>query len=69
MLGDAEVVNITWVFAIDLETISEKEKLKQMKKLHMQFGHTPKDKFIRFMKDANVWNESIEKHLERVISG
>ena len=69
LLGDAEEVNIAWVFAINLETISEKEKLKQMKKLHMQFGHTPKDKFIRFMKDANVWNDSLERHLDRVISG
>ena len=69
LLGDAEEVNIAWVFAINLETISEKEKLKQMKKLHKQFGHTPKDKFIRFMKDANVWNYSLEKHLDTVING
>ena len=38
-----------------------------MKKLHRQFGHTPKDKFIAFMKDAKAWNSSLEKHLDRVI--
>ena len=43
--------------------------MKQMKKVHRQFGHTPKDKFMRFIKDANVWNDSLEKHLDTVISG
>ena len=40
-----------------------------MKKVHRQFGHTPKDKFMRFIKDANVWNDSLEKHLDTVIRG
>ena len=68
LLGDAEEVNIAWVLAINLEILSEKEKLKQMKKLHKQFGHTPKAKFVTFMKDANVWHESLEKHLDMIIS-
>ena len=66
LLGDAEEANIAWVFAINLENISEQEKLKQMKKLHNQFGHTPRDKFIRFMNHANVWNDSLEKPLDTV---
>ena len=68
LLGEAEEVNIAWVLAIDLKSISEKEKLKHMKKLHRQFGHTPKEKFVTFMKDANVWDESLGKHLDTVIN-
>ena len=67
LLGETEEVNISWVLAVDFETISEKEKYHQMKKLHKQFGHTPKDKFIAFMKDAKAWNKSLEKHLDRVM--
>ena len=67
LLGEAEEINIAWVYAVDFETISEREKFQKMKKLHRQFGHTPKDKFIAFMKDAKAWNSSLEKHLDRVV--
>ena len=35
-----------------------------MVKLHRQFGHTLKDKFIVFMKDAGVLHSGLEMHLE-----
>ena len=38
-----------------------------MTKLHKQFGHTKKEKFITFMKDANVWHSELEEHLTKII--
>ena len=57
------------VLAVNLENITEKEQYKYMVKLHRQFGHTPKPKFINFMKDAGVWHDGLEKHLDRIIEG
>ena len=42
----------------DFKTISETKNFKHIKKLDMQFSHTPKYKFITFMKDAQALNES-----------
>ena len=67
LLGDAEEVDVAWVLSVDLATLSKPEQLKMMTKLHKQFGHTPKDKFITFMKDANVWHSELEEHLDKII--
>ena len=56
------------ILAIDLVNIDDKEQFKAMVKLHRQFGHTPKEKFIDFMKDANSWHKGLEKHLDRIIN-
>lgn len=57
------------ILAVNLVEIPDKEQYKWMVKLHKQFGHTPKDKFIVFMKDARVWHDGLEKHLDRIIQG
>lgn len=56
------------VLAIDLENIAEKDQIKAMEKLHKQFGHTSKEKFVNFMKDAKAWHAGLEKHLDNIIS-
>ena len=55
------------VLSIDLLNINEKEKVAAMEKLHKQFGHTNKEKFVAFMKDANVWHKGLEKILDGII--
>ena len=60
---------IEQILAVNLEDIAEKERYKWMVKLHKQFGHTPKDKFVAFMKDARVWHDALEKHLDRISQG
>ena len=70
LLGEAKDIfekTIEEVLAIDLLNISEKEQFKAIDKLHKQFGHTIKEKFIIFMKDANIWNKDLERHLDRMI--
>ena len=71
LLGDAndgiEKV-VKDVLAIDLESAAEKDQMEAMEKLHKQFGHTSKEKFVNFMKDAKAWHDGLEKHLDHIIS-
>ena len=67
LLGDAEEINVAWVLSVDLATLSKPEQMKMMRKLHKQFGHTPKEKFITFLKDANAWHAGLEEHLDKII--
>ena len=60
---------INEIFAVNLLTISEGDQFKQMVKLHKQFGHQIKEKFITFMKDAGVWHAGLEKHLDKILNG
>ena len=39
-----------------------------MEKLHRQFGHASKNKFVTFMKDAKAWHEDLDKHLEKIMN-
>ena len=70
LLGEAEENAekiIEEILAVNLEELSEKEQFKAMDKLHKQFGHTPKEKFVTFMKDANSWHSDLDQHLDRII--
>ena len=67
LLGDAEEVNVAWVLNVDLGTLAKPEHFKIMKKFQKQFGHTRKEKFITFMKDANAWRPELEEHLDKII--
>ena len=48
-------MNMDWILAVDLASLSEKEQYKAFDKLHKQMGRHPKDKFIKLFKDANSW--------------
>ena len=67
LLGDAEEINVAWVLSVDMENMTKPEQMKAMQKLHKQFGHTPKVKFIKFMKDANAWTEGLEELLDKIM--
>ena len=54
------------ILAVNLESLSDGDQFKAIVKLHKQFGHVPKEKFITFMKDAKAWNKDLQKHLDRV---
>ena len=47
--------------------MSKSEQMKMMRKLHKQFGHTPKEKFITFLKDAKSWHAGLEEYLDKII--
>ena len=57
-------MNMDWILAVDLTSLSEKEQYKAIDKLHKQMGRHPKDKFIKLLKDANSWYNGAEEHVE-----
>ena len=57
----------SWVLAVDLATLTEKEQIKAIDKLHKQMGHHPKQKFVDLLKDANAWYPEADKHLDKVL--
>ena len=50
------------VLAVDLLNLSERDQFEAVEKLHKQFGHTPREKFKTFLKEAKVWNKDIGNH-------
>ena len=65
--GEDENIISNDVLAVDILNLTEKEQLKAVEKLHKQFGHTPREKFKTFLKEANIWNKDIERHLDRIM--
>ena len=65
--GEDDNVFFNDVLAVDLLKMTEQEQLKAVEKLHKQFGHTPREKFKTFLKEAKVWNKDIERHLDRIM--
>ena len=55
------------VLAVDLRALSNDARIKAIDKLHKQMGHHPKDRFVKLLKDANVWYDGAEGHIEQVI--
>ena len=59
--------DIAWVLAVDLVSLSSKEQLKLMNKLHKQMGHHTREKFLNLLNDANAWYPEAEEDFDRII--
>ena len=59
--------DIAWVLAVDLVSLSNKEQLKSMNKLHKQMGHHTREKFLNLLNDANAWYPEAEEDFDRII--
>lgn len=57
------------VFAVDLKVMNEKEKSKALHKLHLQFGHRPKDVFVNLLKNAGSWTNDMSRLIDQIIDG
>ena len=42
---------------VDLSTADEKTQIKLLDKMHRQFGHTHKEKYIQLLKSADQWQD------------
>ena len=49
-----EELEIEEVCAVDIMKLSDTEELKTIRKLHNRFGHTPRQKFLKFLHDCGV---------------
>ena len=63
----ASTLDLEWALSVDLSQLSEKEQKQKMEKLHKQFGHYSKAKFLLFMKDAKAEYAGMEKHIDEII--
>ena len=61
---DKNEIPVNDVFAVELSSLSEKERSHAFVKLHQQFAHPPIQKLINLLKDAKVWRDEYQKSLE-----
>lgn len=70
-----EVVNIAdgceaeEVLATDLLTADDPSKAKALEKLHRQFGHRPKESFVKLLKSADTWTPDMSEMIDKIIDG
>lgn len=57
------------VLAVDLKRLDEKDKIKALRKLHLQFGHRPKDVFVTLLKNAGSWSNDMSRLIDDIING
>ena len=57
------------VMLIDLEKASIREQYKMLTKLHKQFGHGSKEKFVDLLKGADKWHEHFDEMIDKIIDG
>lgn len=54
------------VFATDFDQMTEAEQVRNLKKLHCQFGHACDDKLRKLMEDAGVWKPTYSTPLRDI---
>ncbi len=57
------------VMLIDLEKATIREQYKMLTKLHRQFGHGSKDKFVDLLKGAEKWYDHFDEMIDKIIDG
>ena len=57
------------ILLIDLEEASIREQYKMLEKLHKQFGHGSKEKFVDLLKGAEKWKDHFNEMINKIIDG
>ena len=57
------------IFVTNLLEAEIEEKQKALEKLHKQFGHRPKESFIKLLKSANSWSPEMAGIIDNIIEG
>ncbi len=57
------------VMLIDLEQASVRQQYKMLEKLHKQFGHGSKAKFVDLLKGAEKWKDHFNEMIDKIIDG
>ena len=55
------------VFTVDLNDISDKERKKELVKLHRVFGHPSAVKIVDLLKDAQIWKPEFSAVLDQIV--
>ncbi len=57
------------VMLIDLDKASIRQQYQMLEKLHRQFGHGSKSKFVDLLKGAEKWSEHFDEMIDKIIDG
>ena len=66
---DEDSMVMEHVMLIDLEKASIREQYKMLTKLHKQFGHGSKEKFVDLLKGAEKWHDHFDEMIDKIIDG
>ena len=57
------------IMLIDLEQATIRQQYQMLEKLHKQFGHGSKSKFVDLLKGAEKWHEHFDEMIDKIIDG
>ena len=57
------------IMLIDLQKSTVREQYKMLEKLHKQFGHGSKNKFVDLLKGAEKWKDHFDEMIDKIIDG
>ena len=66
---DEDTLLMEEIMLIDFETASAKKQYQMLVKIHKQFGHGQKKKFVDLLKGAGQWIDTFDEMLEKIIDG
>ena len=61
--------DVNQVLSIDMLKAGPEESSKALEKLHRQYGHRPKESFVKLLKSADAWDTALGPLLDKVIDG
>ena len=53
---------------VNFETDSEEKNVKALVKIYKQFCHQPKEKFIKLLENTGVWQKSMKKCFQEIVT-
>ena len=65
LLNNKEELN--QVCIAELENNNNKEQMKALQKIHLQFGHRPKIQFVTILKEAGQWNDKFSAMIDKIM--
>lgn len=69
VVTDINKIHKNEIFVSTLTQADESSKYKMLEKLHKQFGHRPKESFIKLLKDADSWSKDMTGIIDKIIDG
>ncbi len=57
------------IMLIDLEQATIRQQYQMLEKLHRQFGHGSKSKFVDLLKGAEKWHDHFDEMIDKIIDG
>ena len=66
-IDKVDSVDVENVCAVNMEELTNPERIKVLSKLHRQFAHPPEKRLVSLLKDAGVWEEHYRPAIQKII--